>query len=112
MKKLATTMTLCALLFGLGSCADAEKDPVGKSPSTSGDSAIAEAGEGRDAPPPGAVPLRYSVTQTSWDVEETPAQGPTPPPLVITWEEGQRQEFERDASKRWQNTEIFVRKRK
>lgn len=54
----------------------------------------------------------YTISVTSWGApsDGKERRAPKEPPIPVTWEEGQRQKFERDGLKRWKNTEIYVRR--
>ena len=97
-------LSLLTILFAC-SCSDKKEPAVkngGDDPTDS--TPVATAG---DAPAPG-----YTISATSWGAATDGKQhkAPEEPPIPVTWEEGQRQKFERDGLKRWKNTEIYVRR--
>lgn len=101
-KMIALSMLACLVACSSGDKRKATSKTVGKSPT----------GSKSVEPSIDAQPKSYTITATSWGArpgEET-RKAPVPPPIIVSWKEGQRQKFERDAPKRWKNTEIYVRR--
>ncbi len=104
-----STMLALVLIVSLIGCTDNDDKTSGDpSPAASAPEAATSVAD----PALSVEPDHFVLTQTSWGAapQDSESKKPEAPPIVISWDEGQRQKFEREAKKRWKNTEIFVRR--
>ena len=105
MKKLIQAGIVIALGLSTAACSSKTTEPseeTDAATATATSDATAETG-------PSNADQGSVILRASWGSVDDKVEEPVPPtPTIVSQRKGQQQKFEREASKRWKNTEIFV----